>query len=72
MANCVVTEARPLTEKTEPVKRFLAALLAGWQQALDRKNQEEAIKTLQKYDPDTPRPVLKEQLINACFCPRSS
>jgi NitT/TauT family transport system substrate-binding protein len=44
------------------VKRFLAALLAGWQQALDPKNQEEAIKTLQKYDPDTPRSILEEQL----------
>ncbi len=62
VANCVITEARTLTEKPELVKRFLAALLAGWQQALDPKNQEEAIKTLQKYDPDTPRQVLEEQL----------
>ena len=44
------------------MKRFLTALLAGWQQALDPKNHEEAIKTLQKYDPDTPRPILEEQL----------
>ena len=62
VANCVVTESRTLTEKPELVKRFLAALLAGWQQALDPKNQEEAINTLQKYDPDTPRPILEEQL----------
>ena len=62
VANCVVTEARTLTEKPELVKRFLAALLAGWQQALDPKNEEEAIKTLQKYDPDTPRKILEEQL----------
>ncbi len=62
VANCVVTESRTLTEKPELVKRFLAALLAGWQQALDPGNQEEAIKTLQKYDPDTPRPILEEQL----------
>ncbi len=62
VANCVVTDSRTLTEKPELVKRFLAALLAGWQQALDPKNQEEAIKTLQKYDPDTPRPILEEQL----------
>jgi NitT/TauT family transport system substrate-binding protein len=62
VANCVVTEARTLTEKPELVKRFRAALLAGWQQALDPKNQEETIKTLQKYDPDTPRPILEEQL----------
>lgn len=62
VANCVVTEARTLTERPELVQRFLAALLAGWQQALDPKNQEEAIKTLEKYDPDTPRPILEEQL----------
>lgn len=62
VANCVVTEARTLTEKPELVKRFIAALFAGWQQALDPQNQEEAIKTLQKYDPDTPRPILEEQL----------
>ena len=62
VANCVVTESRTLTERPELVKRFLAALLSGWQQALDPKNQEEAIKTLQKYDPDTPRQILEEQL----------
>lgn len=62
VANCVVTESRTLTEKPELVKRFLAALLAGWQQALDPSNQEEAINTLQQYDPDTPRPILEEQL----------
>lgn len=62
VANCVVTQARTLTEKPELVQRFLAALLAGWQQALAPENQEEAIKTLQKYDPDTPRPILEEQL----------
>jgi NitT/TauT family transport system substrate-binding protein len=62
VANCVVTDARTLAEKPDLVKRFLAALLAGWQQALDPNNQEEAIKTLQKYDPDTPRPILEEQL----------
>jgi NitT/TauT family transport system substrate-binding protein len=62
VANCVVTASRTATERPELVRRFLAALLAGWQQALDPENQEEAIKTLQKYDPDTPRPILAEQL----------
>lgn len=62
VANCVVTESHTLTERPELVKRFLTALLAGWQQALDPNNQAEAIKTLQKYDPDTPRPILEEQL----------
>ena len=62
VANCVVTEARTLTEKPELVQRFLTALLAGWQQALDPENADKAIQTLQKYDPDTPRQVLEEQL----------
>ncbi len=62
VANCVVTESHTLTERPELVKRFITALLAGWQQALDPNNQAEAIKTLQKYDPDTPRPILEEQL----------
>jgi NitT/TauT family transport system substrate-binding protein len=62
VANCVVTTSKTLTERPELVSRFLTALLAGWQQALDPINQEEAIKTLQKYDPDTPRPILEEQL----------
>jgi len=62
VANSVVTSARTLQERPELVKRFLAALLDGWQQALDEKNQQEAIKTLESYDHDTPRPILEEQL----------
>jgi NitT/TauT family transport system substrate-binding protein len=62
VANCVITSERTLSEKPELVKRFLAALLAGWQQALDPQNHQEAISTLQKYDPDTPRPILEKQL----------
>ncbi|MEJ2689410.1 MAG: ABC transporter substrate-binding protein, partial [Deltaproteobacteria bacterium] len=62
VANSVVCEASTVKEKPELMKRFLAALLEGWQQALDPKNQEETIKTLQKFDPDTPRQILEEQL----------
>ena len=62
VANCVVTTERTLQEKPELVERLLTALLAGWRQALAPENQEAAIATLQKYDPDTPRPILEEQL----------
>ena len=62
VANSVVTASRTLTERPELVKRFLSALLAGWRQALDPKNEAEAITTLQTYDPDTPRRILEEQL----------
>ena len=62
VANCVVTTERTLKEKPELVQRFLAALLAGWRQALDPKNREEVIATLLNYDQNTPRPILEEQL----------
>ncbi len=62
VANSVVTASRTLQEKPELVQRFLSALLTGWRQALDPKNHEEAVTTLQTYDPDTPRQILEEQL----------
>ena len=62
VANSVVTEEHTLKEKPELVQRFLTALLKGWQQALDPKNETEAIEALQKFDRDTPRPILEEQL----------
>ena len=63
VANCVITGEKTLQERPELVKRFLAALLAGWRQALDQQNHENAIKTLEKYDPDTPPPILEQQLL---------
>jgi NitT/TauT family transport system substrate-binding protein len=62
VANCVITKERTLTEKPELVRRFLAALLNGWQQALDPQNHQEVVLTLQKYDPDTPQSILEKQL----------
>jgi NitT/TauT family transport system substrate-binding protein len=62
VANCVITSERMLLEKPDLVKRFHAALLAGWQQALDPQNHQDVISILQKYDPDTPRPILEKQL----------
>ncbi len=62
VANSVVTHARTLTEKPVLVQRFMEALLSGWQQALDPKNENEALAILQKYDPDTPPAIQKQQL----------
>jgi NitT/TauT family transport system substrate-binding protein len=62
VANSVVTHSRTLTEKPALVQRFLKALLSGWQQALDPKNEKEALAILQKYDPDTPPAILEQQL----------
>jgi len=62
VANSVVTHERILKEKPELVKKFISALLQGWQLALTPENQEKALDILEKYDPDTPRPILTEQL----------
>ncbi len=62
VANSIVTHSRTLTEKPELVQRFLDALLSGWQQALDPKNEKEVLAILQKYDPDTPQAIQKQQL----------
>jgi len=62
VANSVVTHARTLQEKPELVQRFLKALLSGWQQALDPKNEQATLAILQKYDPETPATIQKQQL----------
>lgn len=62
VANSVVTHSRTLAERPELVKRFITALLEGWQQALQPENREKALAILQKNDPDTPRPILERQL----------
>ncbi|MFV0437921.1 MAG: ABC transporter substrate-binding protein [Desulfopila sp.] len=62
VANSVVTHERILKEKPELVQKFLSALLKGWQLALVPENQEKTLTILEKYDPDTPRPILAEQL----------
>ncbi|WP_028582790.1 ABC transporter substrate-binding protein [Desulfogranum japonicum] len=62
VANSVVTHSRILAEKPELVQRFLDALLAGWEQALDSKNEKEVLAILQKYDPDTPTSIQEQQL----------
>lgn len=62
VANCVITSERTLRERPQLAERFLSALLAGWRQALDLQNEEEALAILEKNDPDTPRPILQQQL----------
>jgi NitT/TauT family transport system substrate-binding protein len=62
VSNSVVTMAQTLAEKPDLVKRFLQALLEGWQQALAPENKEIAVRTLQQFDQDTPRKILETQL----------
>ena len=63
VANSVVTSRRMVENNPETVKRFLAALLEGWRQALAPENQETAIATLQAYDKDSSLDILVQQLV---------
>jgi NitT/TauT family transport system substrate-binding protein len=62
VANSVVTTRKMLEDHPETVKRFIAALLQGWREALDPANEEKAIARLLKYDPDTPEELVRQQL----------
>ena len=62
VANCVITSERTRRERPQRAQRFLTALLAGWRQALGPQNQEDTLAILEKNDPDTPRPILQQQL----------
>ncbi len=62
VANSVVTSRRMLQNAPDTVRRFIQALLAGWEAALDPANTNRALDTLQRFDRDTPREQLAEQL----------
>jgi len=62
VANSVVTTREMLTKRPGTVKRFLSALLEGWRDALDPRNQEKAIQVLLEADRETPEAVVRRQL----------
>ena len=62
VANSVVTSQKMLQREPETVRRFIRALLGGWEKALDPANAGKALDMLQQYDRDTPRELLEEQL----------
>ena len=62
VANSVVTSRKMIRRDPETVRRFIRALLAGWEKALDPANAQRALDTLQQFDRDTSRELLEEQL----------
>jgi NitT/TauT family transport system substrate-binding protein len=62
VANSVVTTREMLEKRPETVRRFLAALLQGWRDALDPKNEEIAVRVLLEADRETPAAVARKQL----------
>jgi NitT/TauT family transport system substrate-binding protein len=62
VANSVVTSRAMMTDQPEVVKKFSAALLAAWRAAMDPANARKSLRTLQKYDRETPLATLRRQL----------
>jgi NitT/TauT family transport system substrate-binding protein len=62
VANSVVTTQKMLKDRPETVKRFMNALLQAWRQALNPQNSEKAIDIVMKYNKETPREIVSNQL----------
>ena len=62
VANSVVTTREMIEKHPDTVKRFLAALRRGWQDALNPQNEEQAVKVLLQMDRETPAAVVRRQL----------
>jgi len=62
VANSVVTSRQMLEKHPDTVKRFLAALCRGWQDALDPQHEEQAVQVLLQMDRETPAAVVRRQL----------
>jgi len=62
VANSVVTSRQMATERPEMVRRFLKALLKGWEAALDPAKSGLVIDMLQEFDKDTSPKLLAKQL----------
>lgn len=61
VANSVVTSERMIREHPKTVQNFIKALLSGWEAALDPKNRQKAIETIQQFDKDTPPELIEKQ-----------
>jgi len=62
VANSIVTSERTMRERADLVHRFLRGLMKGWENAMDADNHDAVLDLLQRYDPDTTRPILEAQL----------
>ncbi|MCB2169048.1 MAG: ABC transporter substrate-binding protein [Deltaproteobacteria bacterium] len=62
VANSVVTLRQMAEERPETVRKFLSALLKGWEEALDPVKSDIVVQMLQEFDKDTSWTILAEQL----------
>lgn len=62
VANSVITSARFFEKRPDTVRRFINALTDGWQHAMNPSNENTTVDIVQRFDRDTPKAILQEQL----------
>ncbi|MEN8244981.1 MAG: ABC transporter substrate-binding protein [Thermodesulfobacteriota bacterium] len=62
VANSVVTSERMVRENPDMARRFVRALLKGWEAGFNPDNSKAALTMLARFDKNTPRPILEKQL----------
>ncbi len=62
VANSVVTSEKMIQNNPEIVKRFTAALLQGWEEAMDPDNRQKTVATIAEFDKDSSPELIEKQL----------
>ena len=62
VANSIITSRKIYMERPELIKKFTMALINAWTDALSEKNLHKTAEQVHTLDPDTPVPVIMEQL----------
>jgi NitT/TauT family transport system substrate-binding protein len=62
VANSVVTSQKMIDRHPQTARRFIRALLAGWQAAVAPANADDVIQAIAEHDRDTPPAVIRRQL----------
>ncbi len=62
VANSVITSRDLVENRPQLARRFMKALMEGWRSSLDVRNRDKAFETLQRFDKETPAPILHRQI----------
>jgi NitT/TauT family transport system substrate-binding protein len=62
VANSVVTSERMVREHPDTVRRFVRALLKGWEEGFKPGNEKSALEMLARFDKNTSPTILEKQL----------
>nr|OPL13556.1 MAG: hypothetical protein AVO38_13150 [delta proteobacterium ML8_D] len=62
VANCLITSKKLYSERPQLVKVFTEAVLKGWRDAMDPAMESNVAKAIHRLDPETPVPVIRQQL----------